>query len=94
MKKIESIMYFFKNVSGILLILIGLWAEINILFEMKHNKNIRFLSTDYRYIEPQLRPGSIRPVIVAEQINQNYLFLFGLGMIAGAIILTKTKKIE
>jgi hypothetical protein len=93
MKKIDSIMHYFKIVSGVFLILIGLWAEINILFEM-NDKDIGFLATDYTIIVQDLRPGTPRPVVRSEQINQNNFVLFGLGMIAGAIILTKTKKVK
>jgi cytochrome c biogenesis protein CcdA len=98
--KFDEVIYYFRIIAGILFIVIGLWAEISLLREIKR-RDIRFLSdVDYVYysrLDDLLSISDDTDDLFEyrteeRKINHNYHILIGLSTVAGAILLSKRKE--
>lgn len=89
MHKIEVALYYFKVVIGSLIILIGFWIELNLLFEIKNRKIPLTYGVD-QIITNRLFADENDFMYEVEEIpiNQNFHILIGLGMLTGAILLS------
>jgi hypothetical protein len=87
----NKIVNYFKIISGIILISIGIYSEVSILIELS-DYEIRYTDGEiisYHYPNlPQIKPVSIKQT---RPINGNFHLLFGFGLVAGAILLNSAK---
>jgi dolichol kinase len=100
--KFDEVIYHFRIIVGMLLVAIGLWAEINLFFEIKRT-GLRFLSDVHVYYNysddfsvmmqdiKDIEEGITR-TREERKINHNYHILIGLSTVAGAILLSKRKE--
>jgi len=90
MKKLSKIITYFKLLTGAILITIGIYSEISLLKELS-DKGIGFTSGEGVYWKGDNDISLMRGTRISYPINQNYHFLIGFGILAGAILLTGTK---
>lgn len=91
MNKLNKVVNYFRIVSGITLIIIGIYSEVAILSELSDN-DINFTDGEdmYSYF-PDIPDPLPKLETKTYPINENYHILIGLGLVAGAILLTTTK---